>query len=235
MKIILDVQSDHLEEVAKTSPILGLAELIWNAVDAEATTVSITYKRNFAGGIDGVIVADDGHGIEHEEAVRTFRSLGGSWKKSKRVSRNSGRVLHGQEGKGRFKAFCLGNTVLWHSVYKQNGTLKAFRILGKRPALNEFDVGEVTDTSKPQPGTIVEISDIRDAVFSLGDSQKVADDLARRLAIYLRKYPSVRIDIEGVPVDPKRVESHSADYRLPAIVLDDGRKFVMRPEIWTGA
>ncbi|HMN40975.1 MAG TPA: ATP-binding protein [Phycisphaerales bacterium] len=228
MNVKLDVQPDHLEDVAKTRPILGLAELIWNAVDADANTVSVTYKKNALGGIESVRVADDGHGIEHTDAITSFGRLGGSWKKTQRVSQKQKRALHGQEGKGRFKAFCLGNAIIWTSTYKENGSVKSFRIVGKRPALNQFDVTDASAAKTDQLGTIVEISDVRDGVDSLNDAQRVADELARRLAIYLRKYPSVKIDIEGVPVDPRRVESHTADYQLPTLTLDDGQTFKVK-------
>lgn len=235
MQVKLDVQPDHLEREAATRPVLGLAELIWNSVDADAKSVTITYKKNQLGGIEGITVADDGHGIEHTEAVVSFGKLGGSWKKSKKVSQKEKRALHGQEGKGRFKAFCLGNAVAWQSTYKDNGSLKTFRIVGKRPALNKFEVTDAKATTRGAAGTVVDISDLRDGVDSLADPQKVADELARRLAIYLRKYPTVTIEIESVKVDPGRVEAHVAEYDLPDIALDDGRMVKSRLGIieWT--
>ncbi len=37
------VQDDHLERIAQTrKPILALAGLIWNAVDADATRIDVT-------------------------------------------------------------------------------------------------------------------------------------------------------------------------------------------------
>ena len=38
----IPVQDDHLERIAQTrKPILALAELIWNAVDADATHIDV--------------------------------------------------------------------------------------------------------------------------------------------------------------------------------------------------
>ncbi len=236
MQVQLAVQPDHLEREAATRPVLGLAELIWNAVDADAQTVSITYKRNHLGGTEGIVIADDGHGIEHNDAILYFGKLGGSWKKDRRVSQKEKRLLHGQEGKGRFKAFSLGNRIVWHSTYQQtNGSLKTFRIVGKRPSLNRFDVGEPEDATSARTGTRVEISDVRDGVDSLSDATRVADELARRLAIYLRKYPKVTIEIEDEKVDPCRVESHANTYKLDPIVVEDGRSFTASLSVieWT--
>ena len=225
MKLKLDVQPDHLEEVAKTRPLLGLAELIWNAVDADAQTVRVNFNRNFADGIEGMTVQDDGHGITHDEAKRSFGKLGGSWKKAKRFSQRENRALHGQEGKGRFKAFCIGNIIQWRSVYRDKDGFHKLRIIGRRPELDEFEVTDPNATDEIKAGTVVEINDVRDGIDSLSDPEKVAAELAGRLAIYLRKYPSVRIYIEDVLVDPSRVESHTAEYRLPNITLTDGQTF----------
>jgi hypothetical protein len=229
VKIKVDAKPDFLESEAKTRPVLGLAELIWNAVDADADTVSVAYDRNGLGGIEAIKVTDDGHGISHTDAIVGFANLGDSWKKKAQLSKRLNRALHGRDGRGRFKAFCLGNSIVWTSTYEDCGVTKAFRIVGKRPALDRFDV---TDAVKAQGnarrGTVVEISGVRDGIDSLNDSRRVADELARRLAIYLRKYPSVKIDVDGVPVDPRRVESHTAEYKLADFELDDGRTFTVR-------
>ena len=60
----IQVHDDHLVRIAQTrKPILALAELIWNAVDADATHIDITLIYNDLDGLDGIKVADNGHGI----------------------------------------------------------------------------------------------------------------------------------------------------------------------------
>jgi hypothetical protein len=59
----VEVQGDHLERLARREPSSALAELIWNALDADATNVSVEFPRNGSGGVERVIVSDDGHGI----------------------------------------------------------------------------------------------------------------------------------------------------------------------------
>lgn len=223
MDIQLEVQIDYLEKEAAAKPVAGLAELIWNSVDADASHVRITCKRNKLGGLDALIVEDDGHGIEHIDAEVFFGKLGGSWKKNARRSKQEQRQLHGQEGRGRFKAFAIGSTVCWESTYESSGKLKQFRIIGKRETLNTFSVSDPKASSAKQTGTRVEITDIREGVESLDNARAVAEELARRLALYLRAYPTVKIEFDGVEVDPKQVESHYAAYKLDNIKLDDGR------------
>ncbi|HPO30347.1 MAG TPA: ATP-binding protein, partial [Candidatus Hydrogenedentes bacterium] len=87
MKTIrVEVRDDHLETLARTRPMPALAELVWNALDAEATRVTVIFTENTLGGIERVEVRDNGHGLSHEEAVAAFGNLGGSWKRMSRRS-----------------------------------------------------------------------------------------------------------------------------------------------------
>jgi hypothetical protein len=62
--------------------------LIWNAVDADATTVTVTVETGDLGAIEAVVVVDDGTGRTPEDARKGFGALGGSWKASEKVSRD---------------------------------------------------------------------------------------------------------------------------------------------------
>lgn len=42
----VEVQGDYLERLSKARPIPAIAELVWNAVDADATSVEIEIERN---------------------------------------------------------------------------------------------------------------------------------------------------------------------------------------------
>src|SRR5687768_4958478 len=111
MLLHCEVKPDHLERLASVRrPLLAIAELIWNALDADATKVEVQTERNGLGGLDLIRVTDNGRGISLGEAQAGFKNLGGSWKKSSRRTK-SGRVLHGKDGQGRYKAFALGNSV----------------------------------------------------------------------------------------------------------------------------
>jgi hypothetical protein len=49
MKTIkVEVQRDHLELLSKCKkPIIAIAELVWNGLDADADEVNISFERNF--------------------------------------------------------------------------------------------------------------------------------------------------------------------------------------------
>ncbi len=60
----IQFQDDHLERIAQTrKPILALAELIWNAVDADAKHIDVTLVEDDLDGLKAIRVADNGHGI----------------------------------------------------------------------------------------------------------------------------------------------------------------------------
>ena len=65
--IKVEVKKDHLDKVARASVLDALTEIIWNAFDAVANSVSITIERNNVG-LHAVHVKDDGHGIEYKKS-----------------------------------------------------------------------------------------------------------------------------------------------------------------------
>src|SRR5580692_6511387 len=83
--LTVEVAQDHIDRIAKAKkPIFGLAELISNSVDADATEVKIRLNRNSLNGIDSIEVSDNGLGITMEDAQAGFGRLGGSWKQTER-------------------------------------------------------------------------------------------------------------------------------------------------------
>ena len=116
--IRIQAAADHLQRLIGRSPIVGVSELIWNAIDAEATTVSIRIELTEAEAVDRVRVIDDGHGFTADEIEDLFSSVGGSWKQyqANRRTRNGLRELHGNKGEGRWKALSVGDRATWESV-----------------------------------------------------------------------------------------------------------------------
>jgi len=98
----VEVAQDHIDSISRAKkPILGLAELIWNSVDADATDVRVRLNRTALNAIDTIHVLDNGLGITMEDAKAGFGHLGGSRKKLERQSRRDKRILHGKQGQGR--------------------------------------------------------------------------------------------------------------------------------------
>jgi hypothetical protein len=125
----IEVQEDHLERISQTKkPILAVAELIWNALDADASKVTVSLIDSGLGRLDAIEVTDNGHSIPYSEIDDLFTKLGGSWKQRQRKTKELGRLLHGKEGRGRFRAFALGPVVDWYLCYQKNGSLRTYRV-----------------------------------------------------------------------------------------------------------
>lgn len=136
----VEVKPDYLEKVSHTSPEKALSEIIWNSLDADAKNVGIAFKEDDLGTSE-IVVKDDGVGFSIGEAEDLFTSLGGSWK-SKKEKTDEGRLLHGAEGQGRFKAFSLGRCAEWkvYKKLKENEIQKPFRIVAKGDHLERFTI-----------------------------------------------------------------------------------------------
>jgi hypothetical protein len=194
---------DHLKRmVGNTKPVLGLAELVWNAVDANATTVDITVNRTVADAVDEVVVRDNGHGFTADEITAMFGAVGGSWKHhaANRKTRGGGRILHGDKGEGRWKAFAMGDRVVWESVTVRNDDQpnQQVRVAMSEQRLDEYDWTGPIDTDGPLGTTVTVIAGMKEPNALLDD--KARRDLTGVLALYLTKYPDVTVRFDGTPL-----------------------------------
>src|SRR5215469_15509085 len=101
--LTLKAKHDHLEKVAATRDyVKALAELVWNALDADAKKVRVDLVRNALGGIEGILIRDNGTGISKTRATHDFASLGESWKLKRRCTPLlSGNTWQGGKGQAQ--------------------------------------------------------------------------------------------------------------------------------------
>lgn len=114
----LEVKPDFIARQSKSSVETGLAELIWNAFDADAKSVSVELVSNPLGIPEGLVVKDDGTGIPYSEAPALFKSLGGSWKSASRLTRKERRELHGRRAEVGF-AQCQSDPELCGKLFSK--------------------------------------------------------------------------------------------------------------------
>jgi hypothetical protein len=221
--ITVQVREDHLETLSRTKPMNALAELIWNALDADATQVRVEFIENEMEGVQTLRVVDNGHGLAFEEAVTVFQNLGGSWKREGNRSAARNRVLHGKYGKGRFRAFSLGGRVEWQSVYRDEEETRHFTILGKAETLGEFSLTEPGKNDAATTGMVVEISNLFPNV-NLLRGVKAQQEVTDIFALYLRQYPDTRIYYDNTPLDPAHAEAQFAEYELDEMVMQNGER-----------
>jgi hypothetical protein len=222
-KVTVQVQDDHLETLAKTKPVNAMSELIWNALDADATEVRVTFEENELGGLERINIIDNGHGLYYDDAFIVFQNLGGSWKRKGLRTGAHQRVMHGKFGKGRFRAFSLGNRVSWNTVYDEGGGHHyQYSVQGQAENLGEFNVTDRRGVDAG-PGMHVEITHVPETA-NLLRGVKAVQEITDVFALYLRQYPGVKIVYDAVPLDPANAEECYTDYTLDEMVMQNGER-----------
>jgi hypothetical protein len=227
-EIFVQAQKDHILSLCTASPIQALSELIWNALDADAFDVKVDVIQNELGGVDAVRISDDGTGINALQADTSFGNLGGSWKRDASKTLISGRVLHGRKGRGRFKAFSIGNHVEWKTTMQTDAGLRSFTLAGDAENPGHFILMDVENPG-PAAGTEILIANITNPISSLLDASWVVQQLASNFALYLKAYPNVRIYFQGLLVNPVIVQRANHTYHLKA---SDGSRAELQVIEW---
>jgi hypothetical protein len=218
----VEAMPDHLQSLARGKPVNALAELIWNALDADATEVQITVNDNDLGSPVEIRVSDNGDGIRSADAARAFGNLGGSWKKERARSARSDKRLHGRDGKGRFKAFAIGERAVWNTTFKEKGDFLQYQISGQVQDLSNFAIGTPVPAEHLLTGTRVTIDKITESLGAFSSDGSALQQLNEQFAIYLRDYPNTMISFRGDVVDPKAVQRASTTVTLVPFTTDTG-------------
>ncbi|MCC9644403.1 ATP-binding protein [Rhodopirellula sp. JC740] len=212
----LQLGRSHVLATTKcANALIAIEELIWNALDADATIVNVTLQRNSLDTISSISVDDNGEGIPFEKWNVAFGQLGDSQKISQRTT-TSGRSVHGKSGKGRLKSLGVGSLVKWESRYiGSNGQPHKFTITADRSTIREF---KATPSEEADPGTRTgvnaTITNLDKGISKLDDKEAAANELSQKFCLYLTQYPGVSISFEGILLDPERNKSRESTYPL---------------------
>jgi hypothetical protein len=215
--ISVGIEPDAIERFSKVTADQALEELIWNAIDAEASLIQVVLHRQQLQGIIRVVVADDGHGISIDDADKAFGSIGGSLKRLKRRSPRLDRPYHGKEGKGRYKAFSLGRHIEWHTRTLANGIVQSFSVELDAGNLKSARIGSPVPCDGT-PGCEVIIENLREAASGLDNEVRLAN-IAHRLAPFLMANSGIRIVYDGTTLDI--ADAVSRDERLHIVDEND--------------
>ena len=230
----VEVQADLIEKLTRAAPVQAIAELIWNALDADANRVEVEVIPDALNSIAQIIIVDDGNGIDHSDAPELFRRLGGFWKKPG-VKTKGGRYLHGQEGRGRFKAFALGRVVDWDITYARAGALWSYRISMLEDNIRQVRISDEAPAQGGRTcGVTVKISEIHKDFRSLEPSSRSVQELNEIFALYLKDYRQVEIFFEGQRVNPETAIISTELFDLPTI-SDSSGEYSAKLEVigWT--
>lgn len=216
--IDLAVEKDHIDSLTRANGITALSELIWNALDADASEIRINYTQNGLNGFNEITISDNGHGLKYEKALQVFGSLGGSEKKLKTQSPN-GRLYHGKEGKGRLKSLALGDLVEFTSCFEDKTGKSEFTIVLDRNHLSKADFSDLKKLpkgAKKEAGFSIKIKNIDDkrASEALDKSNRI--ELEQKFSSYFVSYPDFAIWINGSKLDFESLikDSHSEEIKV---------------------
>jgi hypothetical protein len=232
----VEVQSDFLEKITRAKPVQAVAEFIWNSLDADASSIGVSAEQNELGAMSKMIVRDNGTGMEYEKAPELFKSLGGSWKRTLATTKKEGRFLHGQDGRGRFKAFALGRVAEWDVTYRKGTSLSTFTVTMTAANMKEVVISDEAEAeAEKRPGVTLTISELhKDYRFLASDGG--VQELTEIFALYLADYKNVTINVDGTRIDPSAVIASQGSVNLSDVV-DEGKAYPVRLDIieWRSA
>ena len=225
--IQISPQQDFLERSWSAKPIDAVAELIWNGIDAGANNVEVEYQMGQLFNLEKVVVKDDGVGINSVKIQTLFGDIGNSWKQGN--VKFKGRTLHGKKGEGRFKAFSIGSSVLWHTCYNDGSSYKEYKILGVSNPCS-FEYSEVSNGG-PATFTEVTVSDIKSGVQGALCTDEALTSIGHIFAYYLYKNPDICLTINGQKIDPSNFFNVIATETLGEVHSESKKRYSVMIEI----
>lgn len=228
------IQADSLRRITRSPIVAALAEFIWNALDADATEVSVNI--NLTEMEQTITIEDNGSGIKPGLELDNFIKLGGSWKKNKLLT-DGQRNMHGEKGEGRLKGFSLGRRIEWLSSYSEDGVVKTHAIEQTLDDIQAVKIREVSENEGVsfELGTKVVIYDIHDGAakkLSEKSLNKAISELNFIFSPFLVSYHDVEITVNGEPLNPEELmseEPHTINIEF------DGKEHELKLFLWKKA
>ena len=134
--IQIEITDSAIQKFSKGKVEDALLQVIWNAIDAEASEVRINLITDTSGidskkiplnTIEKIEIIDNGYGIDSSKLKEYFSQFEKSWKDNKK--RSDGREYQGKNGTGRFKYFALGKTIQWITTHKKGTSFFSYNML----------------------------------------------------------------------------------------------------------
>ncbi len=217
-ELVLQASDDLVARLAhEGDPVRAVVELVWNAIDGEAHTVTVRLERDAAlEAIVAVAVEDDGHGITSDEVEATFGRIGDSWKKRSERSKNGVRLLHGKLGEGRLRAFALGSRVVRASrSVNTAGERQNVTISGNRGSRHVFRWDATTAASPSETGTTVAAYNDEQRSLSALEADGAIAALRSHFAPVLLNEEGLAVRFDGEALDPAQEILHDTHLDFP--------------------
>lgn len=197
MKKELKVKNDSIDVAGiKKDYKEAIMEYIWNAFDANATKVDITYKENQLGGISEIKICDNGSGINYENIDNTFGAFLSS---EKRNAKNPANNIHGSKGKGRFSFICFAHFCKWITIYKDEEHFYKYSIDMDDINKKEYNISKKEEVDIHNTGTEVIITGMDSLLAEDLNCYNFEETLLHNFSwyLYLNKEKKYSLNLNG--------------------------------------
>lgn len=228
MKKELCVKSQSIETSGITKDYKeALCEYIWNGFEANAVHVSVNFTSNSLGGIESVIIRDDGDGICFETIDDTFGAFLASNKNSLSLQLKS----KANKGKGRFSCYAFARRAMWETVVDSNGKKITYSISINSENKNVYDISEPIPIDA-DTGTVVTITGIDNLQQEDMAYETLNESLLKTFAwyLYLNRNKGISLTINGIAVDFTEYINDEAS--ITKNIQVDGNNFSVTLIVW---
>ena len=221
----LETHEKYIDRALNATPLNAIYELIWNACDADADEIHISFTKDDMDNITSCHIEDNGTGIDHARLEANFRYLGTSDKQYQAKS-PQGRIYHGKLGQGRYNAVSVAQFVKWDTIYKRDGKFYKYSITilssDKKHILATAD----SEVNATQTGTDVELCFLEKKGKVFNQLEEVIEDFVIHFAPYLKSYPTIKIFFDGHEVNVNEYIADSEEQNFS--ILKEGKNIDFR-------
>ncbi|WP_406502312.1 ATP-binding protein [Streptomyces sp. NBC_01602] len=203
--VLLEAGDDLVRQLShEREAVKAVLELVWNSLDADATKVDVTLERSSLDGVEKVVVSDNGDGITPEKARTAFKQVGNSDKREGGTTARLQRPLHGKAGRGRLRAFALGDSTRWTSTARAvDGRLMRSTIESEVRRRTTWRIDSQPASETADTGTKVELWGKQSRHLHRLLEPKAATQITAVLAPYLLTWTDVRVTYDGQLINPR--------------------------------
>lgn len=231
MKMSLSVKNQSIESSGITKDYKeALCEYIWNGFEANATEVKISFTTNCANGIETIVIADNGEGINYEQLPNTF----GAFLTSQKNSLSLKVKYKANKGKGRFSFSAFSTIAEFYTKYKNNNIVNSYKIILLDENKEAFEYNKPKENlDENNTGTIVTFYNIHGLYPEYMSVDALEDYLLYEFAwyLYLNKHKNIKLILNDVELDYRK---HINDDYSDNIKVDiGGNLFDIGLIVWT--
>ncbi|MGU9812472.1 ATP-binding protein [Pseudomonas sp. LF052] len=193
-------------------PWQALAELVWNGLDAGATTVHIDIESTEIGGTVAVTILDNGIGINIDKPDENFRRFNDSLKKDSFDS-------HGSQGRGRLAFHKICHSATWFTRFEGHDA----RILVLSSNLSAVDGRTIQQDeqhvllSNFKSGTCVTLTNFEK---NLPTDSFLIKEFSKEFGPHLVLMPEKTITINGIKILPQSHTKTSLAIKINSAIFD---------------